>query len=514
MVRALLLLYVGLAVATAGFVWLREYPHSVAAWARSGQRFAAAWIEETAAYLQRRVKTGLDGESVVRLVQSQLPNIETRGSDAEHTPWVRPARAWLYVVTGYDLSQPRTFLERGVPGFARAHRRALDSVGDRSALLDEPASGASYEDRLAQQPGAQTPPVQEQVVEGPQIQPPRVQAPSVPQPPSIQPPEHTAPARESPDEALPAPGIPNDAAPGPDAEDRLRDDAPAVADGGPDAVPAALASIAARRWGDEPLVLIFHTHTAESYRTDPPDPRASETNHVFNSPDTGITRVGEAIAKKLREQYNIGVVHSKRIHDWPHHVTAYRNARETVEELLQRYPSIQVVLDIHRQGIPDYTYATTVGGIDAVGIELLYTTAQAMRYGSHPHWEQNQAFALRLGEAMETIHPGLLRRVIRVDETRYNQDLHPRMLLLEVGNYLDFEDHAIAAAKLLGDALALTLSQIIDTTPVEVAPADGPGRRRESASGEGASSHGVSPLAVPAPSMPRPMPVPVNHNAG
>src|SRR5690606_352447 len=130
--------------------------------------------------------------------------------------------------------------------------------------------------------------------------------------------------------------------------------------------PLDLAGIPRIPWGDEPLVLILHSHTSESYRTIPPDPQASAMNHVFNSSDTGITRVGDALAAKLQNEYNIVTVHTRRIHNWPDHVAAYRNARETVEEFLQRYPSIRVVLDIHRQGVRDFSFATKVGELDAL----------------------------------------------------------------------------------------------------------------------------------------------------
>ena len=228
----------------------------------------------------------------------------------------------------------------------------------------------------------------------------------------------------------------------------------------PQGVPPALAALAREPWGSEPLVLIVHSHTSESYRTIPPDPRATPQNHVYDSNDTGIVRVGRALAEKLEREYNIPSIHSTRVHNWPHHARAYLNSRETVREILREHPSIKVVLDIHRQGVPDFTYATTVSGVDAVGIEIIYTTGLRASY-PNPHWTLNEAFANQLSRAMSEVHPGLLRRVMRVDDSVYNQDLHPRMLLLEIGNYLDLEEHAIAAAQLLADSLARVLFDIL-----------------------------------------------------
>lgn len=85
---------------------------------------------------------------------------------------------------------------------------------------------------------------------------------------------------------------------------------------------------------------------------------------------------------------------------------------------------------------------------------------------------------------MEEVHPGLLNRVTAVHNRRYNQDLHPHMLLLEVGNYLDLEEHAIAAATLLADAVAIALDEIRS----------------------GRIDQMLAPRSVPPPQPPRPVP--------
>ncbi len=474
LVRGLVPLYLALGLAAGGYIWARENPERLEALWAVGRRTAVEWAGESAAFITDRLSGELDAESGIRLLESVLPARSGHSTVLEPSEaWRTPMRAWVHIVTGYDFSEPRSFLEAAVPGFLEAEQRVLDRVAvgptdqDASGTVDRSRSGADV-DSSAQSGGGLV----------------------------AQRPDPTG-ARE---ERFENEGEPSDAAEDPRTNDAARGDGglgvaggeptEAVDEGatdqestgeqesersavaerapvsGPDGVPAALAPVASRVWGDEPLVLIFHTHTSESYQTDPPHPQATATNHLFNSSDTGITRVGEALARKLREEYNIATIHTRRIHDWPQHVMAYRNARETVEELLQRYPTIQVVLDLHRQGIKDFTYATTVGEVEAVSVELIYTTAQSLPYAEHPNWRANQSFATVLSRAMEEIHPGLLRRVMRVDDSRYNQDLHPRMLLLEVGNYLDEEDRAIASAKLLADPLARALAEVIDQGPV------------------------------------------------
>lgn len=209
----------------------------------------------------------------------------------------------------------------------------------------------------------------------------------------------------------------------------------------------------------EPLVFIYHSHTSESYRTIPPDRRVDAGFHLMNETNTGITRVGRALADKL-EQYGIPVIHSTDIHNYPHHWEAYVNSRETVTRVLDEFPSIQIVLDVHRQGIPDVVWATRLGETDAVMVEVIYTTASDMSFGEHTDWKENEQFAYLLAEKMEQIHPGLLFKVTSVADKRYNQDLFPRMLLLEIGNYLDLEQHAIQAGVLLADAIAAIIDEI------------------------------------------------------
>lgn len=447
LLRGLFPLYLALGVAAWGSMWAWEHPDQVAAAWHRARASAGGWVEQGVASLWVAVATRLDAETAVAMMTSVLPAPGgSNGSGPEpHDSWRTPARAWVHIATGVDFSQPRSFLEAALPGFARVYRLQQDDVRTPAPGRSEPAPGDSSEVANDAEPQGAPSPAAERAEERPAA--------------SAAPSEGGARARQ---EVAPSPRR------------------------GADGVPAHLAALAARPWGDEPLVLILHTHTSESYETVPRHPQATATNHIFNSSETGITRVGAALAEKLQREYNIPTVHTKRIHDWPQHLAAYRNARETVTEFLARYPSIRIVLDLHRQGIKDFTFATTVSGVEAVAIDIIYTTAQNMRYGDHPNWRQNQAFAQRLGEVMEEIHPGLLRRIIRVDDSRYNQDLHPRMLLLEVGNYLDTEERAIASAQLLADAVAYVLWEVMRDDPP-------------------ATAFGRATVVPPAPPRPRPV---------
>lgn len=405
-VRAAAVLVLLVLLAASGW-WIGAGMTSGVLWEQLG----AGWHLAAAAWRRAAARAAtVDGETAKRLVQSVLPAAkagEDGVGDGE-----RPLLAWVRAATGYDFTSPRSFLEAEVAG-----RRS-------PVRLNAGAFGQAF---------------------------------------------RAAPGRESRREGESGSGTAGGGAGG-DGRPEAGPAALARSTEAPSAevlsrqerepVPARLAPVLAVDWGNEPRVLIVHSHTSESYVTVPPDPRADARNHVYNDSDTGITRVGRALAEKLRNVYGIGVIHSTRVHNWPHHWEAYVNSRETVKEYLEAYPSIQIVLDVHRQGIENAVWATAVSGVQAVSVEVIYTTSQEFPYASHPNWRWNAAFAEVLARAMEELHPGLLHRVTAVRDRRYNQDLHPHMVLLEVGNYLDREEHALAAAELLADAVALALYEV------------------------------------------------------
>lgn len=352
---------------------------------------------------------GLDVEKGALLFQQVLPGFRQGSSGIEPVQsWRSSLRSLMHWVTGYDWSNPMTFLEAEVAGLKTAVAQGMERERIQPSGNQRPR--AQQADETNRGDDANQPALSH-----------RTDVELVEQSHS----DRGAPVeRPGPLERVPS-------------------------------------RIEQRGWDDDPLVLVVHTHTSESYRTVPADPRADSSHHVFNEEDTGITRVGAALAKALEERHRIRVVHSRRIHNWPDHWAAYVNARNTVSELLDRYPSIQVVLDLHREGIPGITYQTTIGGVDAVQVDILYTTGQSMSYGAHPQWRENETFAHQLAQAIEDIHPGMLRRLERIDDRRYNQDLHPRMVLLEVGNYLDLEEHAIETGRLLADPIAAVVRELV-----------------------------------------------------
>lgn len=199
-----------------------------------------------------------------------------------------------------------------------------------------------------------------------------------------------------------------------------------------------------------PAVLILHSHTAETYRDDPFD---IGTGHAAPGEEGLITAVGEELATTLTREYGHGVHHEKRVHD-EQYALSYQESRATLQSLLTRYPTPGMVLDIHRDalGFPLSQEIKTVIQGEEVARILIVVASDELGL-SHPQWRKNLQFAYRLGERMETLYPGLLRRVEVRENRLFNQDLHPQSLLLEMGDYRNTSTQALASARLLAHVL-------------------------------------------------------------
>ncbi len=211
--------------------------------------------------------------------------------------------------------------------------------------------------------------------------------------------------------------------------------------------------------GDGPRVLIVHTHATEAY-TQTPDTQYEEDaayrtlNNQYN-----MVSIGEEVARVLT-QGGIQVLHDKTWHDYPSYNGSYDNARATIQEYLVQYPTIQLVLDIHRdasdaQDGSQLTTCAAVGGQKASQLMVVVGTDAAGNH--HPDWQSNLALGLKLSAVLEREDPGVTRPV-SLRASRFNMDLCPGSLLIEVGAAGDTHDQAILAANALARGI-LTLAR-------------------------------------------------------
>jgi stage II sporulation protein P len=164
--------------------------------------------------------------------------------------------------------------------------------------------------------------------------------------------------------------------------------------------------------------------------------------------------VGAHLARLL-EAGGIRVIQDTAIHDAYSYSQAYFNSRKSMEDYLKEYPSIRLVLDLHRDAIEDAggnQIAQTVFSNGTVLAPLMLVVGT--NYGGyiHPEWRENLALALKLQTQLEGICPGICRDIsLRSD--RFNQDLSTGALLVEVGASGNTREQALRAVEMLAQGI-------------------------------------------------------------
>lgn len=205
-----------------------------------------------------------------------------------------------------------------------------------------------------------------------------------------------------------------------------------------------------------PQILIYHTHSQEGYK-----------DSVAGDETTSVVAVGEYLAKLLSEQYGIEVLHHKGEYDVADHAKAYSNARPAIEKILAENPTIEVVIDLHRDGVAASTHLVTeLNGKPTAQIMffngLSRTTAKGeLTYLENPYIEDNLAFSFQMQLAAEEYFPDLARRIY-LKGYRYNMHLCPKSLLVEVGA----QTNSFQEAKNAMEPLAILLAKVLKTDKV------------------------------------------------
>ena len=203
----------------------------------------------------------------------------------------------------------------------------------------------------------------------------------------------------------------------------------------------------------EPAVLILHTHGTESYTKSPGEIYTESSE--FRTLDEGYNMIslGDYLAQAL-EAAGIGVIHDRALHDYPSYSGSYSAARKSIAAYLEEYPSIQLVLDLHRDASGDNSNqlktSATVEGVNSAQLMLVVgTDASGL---SHPGWEENLSLALKLYAQLERNAPGICR-YISLRSQRFNQDQHPGAMIVEIGGAGNSHAEAVTATSVLARAV-------------------------------------------------------------
>jgi stage II sporulation protein P len=210
----------------------------------------------------------------------------------------------------------------------------------------------------------------------------------------------------------------------------------------------------------QPTVLIFHTHTTEAYEMLDEGWFTNAYSTRSQDPKRNMVRVGDAICEEL-EKNGIGYIHDTEIHDLQY-TGAYERSRQSISAILEKYPSIQIVLDVHRDAIHQSETARVkpvaqINGKKAAQV-MIIAGCEDGKVSSFPNWEKNLTFALRLQKTAETMYPGYMRPIL-FSARKYNMDVVPCSVLLEFGSDSNTLSEAEYSGHLMGSAIAKLIEE-------------------------------------------------------
>ena len=208
----------------------------------------------------------------------------------------------------------------------------------------------------------------------------------------------------------------------------------------------------------EPQVLIVHTHATENYASR--DTYYTKSDMARTGDESrNVIGVGNEVERVLSKA-GIGVIHDKTLHDSPSYSGSYNRSYNTVEKHLKKYPTIKVVLDIHRDAIGEgddlIKPVVEIKGKKAAQV-MVCVGSNTGSVDYFPNWEKNLSFGLALQQNLETLYPGLARALYLAYDRCWNQNLSSGSIIIEFGTNGNTFAEAKHSATLVGNALVATL---------------------------------------------------------
>ena len=212
-------------------------------------------------------------------------------------------------------------------------------------------------------------------------------------------------------------------------------------------------------YSSEPQVLIIHTHTTESYE---PYIRAyydADFPSRSCDPSHNMIAVGEVLAQTLADN-GISVLHDGTLHDYPAYTGSYDRSEETIRAILAQYPSIKIVIDLHRDAMTDddgsrIAPTAVINGRNAAQFMIISGCDDGTF--NMPNYMENFKLAALFQNMSEAMYPSLARPVL-FDYRNYNQHITTGSLLIEIGSHANALEEALYTAELLGQSMAAALT--------------------------------------------------------
>jgi len=226
-----------------------------------------------------------------------------------------------------------------------------------------------------------------------------------------------------------------------------------------DAFMAADLHISPSRINGGPQILIFHTHAHEMF---------ADSGDISE----GIMAVGAELTRVLERRHGIYALHVTEIFDYER-AGAYERMEPRIRQILAENPSIEIVIDLHRDGVPEHTrLVTTVNGRPTAQIMFFNGLSRRYRDGvlteiehlPNPYLRTNLAFSFQMQLAANAMHPGIARKIY-LNAFRYSLHMMPKSLFVEVGAQTNTLEEALNVVVPLSDILASVILPQVDDHP-------------------------------------------------
>jgi stage II sporulation protein P len=212
---------------------------------------------------------------------------------------------------------------------------------------------------------------------------------------------------------------------------------------------------------DSPQILIMHTHGSEAYAQDADDVYVeSDTARTIDT-RYNVVRVGDEM-QRIFTELGFNVIHDRSLYDYPSYSGAYDRSKAAVEDYLAKYPSIRIVLDVHRDALVAadgtvYKAVTTIDGVKTA--QVLLVVGSDDNGLPHPKWRENLTLAVKIQQTMNSLWP-TLARPITLRTSRFNQQMTNGSLLVEIGCHGNTLQEALAGARLFARAAGQVLQSL------------------------------------------------------
>ena len=200
-------------------------------------------------------------------------------------------------------------------------------------------------------------------------------------------------------------------------------------------------------------VLLFHTHTCESYTQSEKYNYEMTGNYRTTDLNFTVSRTADELEKYLKD-FGFNVLHDKTLHDYPAYTGSYGRSMETVENILKTNNNIQAIFDVHRDALgnnSDYGPCVQIG--DERAAQIMFVIGTNGGGLEHPNWNQNLKYAIKVQQKADEMYPGLFKPIL-LSNSRYNQQLGKGAVIMEVGATGNTLDETLVSMKYFSKVLS------------------------------------------------------------